>query len=236
MAEPQKVVLSGPSEEFLARNEKYKNQGPTITDVNQFRKRYKLEPTSKIFIVVGGYGTLKKAFLERGWFENPDRHSPVFDLKFAIKQSETCTQELQDHQIVNHFLKNNLITTKTGLTSSLKYLIWWNTVDMDTFYPKCFDLTDNMETEDFKNEYRFIKAESIVKIFKKEKTIKHFERLQVALNVCWKRMKDVDDQLDDPKLELTVTDKEWEVIAKQNLTAEFISQLYTQKWFMRLHA
>jgi hypothetical protein len=34
---------------------------------------------------VGGYSTLKKALLERGWFENPDRNSPVFDLKFAIK-------------------------------------------------------------------------------------------------------------------------------------------------------
>jgi tubulin monoglycylase TTLL3/8 len=62
-------------------------------------------------------------------------------------------------------MKNNLITTKTGLCNSLKYLIWWNTVDMDTFFPKCFDLTDGMETEDFKNEYRFIKAESIVKIY-----------------------------------------------------------------------
>lgn len=50
-----------------------------------FRKKYKIGPDVKIFIVVGGYSTLRKALLERGWFENPDRYSPVFDLKFAIK-------------------------------------------------------------------------------------------------------------------------------------------------------
>jgi hypothetical protein len=56
-----------------------------VTDWAIYRKRNKLAPDTKIFIVVGGYKTLKKALLERGWFENPDRNSPVFDLKFAIK-------------------------------------------------------------------------------------------------------------------------------------------------------
>jgi tubulin monoglycylase TTLL3/8 len=96
--------------------------------------------------------------LERGWFENPDRNSPVFDLKFAIKQSDVCASDLQDFQIVNHFLKNNLVTTKVGLCHSLKNLIWWNNVEVDTFFPKCFDLTDGEETEDFKNEFRFTKV------------------------------------------------------------------------------
>jgi tubulin monoglycylase TTLL3/8 len=60
--------------------------------------------------------------------------------------------------MVNHFLKNNLITTKVGLTHSLKNLVWWNTVDMDSFFPKCYDLTENEELEDFRNEFRFIKV------------------------------------------------------------------------------
>jgi len=47
--------------------------------------------------VIGGYGTLKKALKERGWFENPDKHSPYFDLKFAIKQTDVLTEGLQDH-------------------------------------------------------------------------------------------------------------------------------------------
>ena len=57
---------------------------PIITDWGLYRKRNRLTD-EKIFIVVGGYGTLRKALLERGWFENPDRNSPIFDLKFTIK-------------------------------------------------------------------------------------------------------------------------------------------------------
>jgi len=44
-----------------------------------------------------------------------DRNSQIFDMKFAVKMIDVCTQNLQDFQIVNHFFKNNLITTKTGL-------------------------------------------------------------------------------------------------------------------------
>ena len=143
----KKLGLEGPSDAFLARNSK-KVQELTITDFDVFRKKYKLTPDVKIFIVKGGYGTLRKALVERGWFENPDRYSPVFDLKFTIKSD--APSELKDFQITNHFYKNNVITTKVGLSYSLKQLIWWNNVEMDTFFPKCFDLTDGNELEDFK--------------------------------------------------------------------------------------
>lgn len=69
----------------MARNAAKVVPEATITDFNVFRNKYKLTPDVKIFIVVGGYGTLRRALVERGWFENPDRNSPVFDLKFAIK-------------------------------------------------------------------------------------------------------------------------------------------------------
>ena len=54
-------------------------------------------------------------------------------------------------------MKNNLITTKVGLMHSLRNLVWWNNVEVDSFFPKCFDLTEGEESEDFKNEYRFQK-------------------------------------------------------------------------------
>jgi tubulin monoglycylase TTLL3/8 len=134
-----------------------------ITDFNVFRKKHSLEPDVKIFIVVGGYGTLRKALLERGWYENPDRYSPVFDLKFAIRNDNPI--ELKEFQITNHFAKNNVITTKVGISYSLKQLLWWTPVDVDAFFPKCFDLTDGNELEDFKQEYRFQRAESILKSY-----------------------------------------------------------------------
>ncbi len=155
-------------QEFLARNEKTKNAVPPTTNEALFRKRNKLAADTKIFIVVGGYGTLKKALRERGWFENPERSSTIFDLKFAIKASECLTPELKDHQMINHFAKNNVITTKTGLTASLKSLKWWSTVDVDSFYPKCFDLTDMADLEELKIDFKSIKALSVLKKFVKE--------------------------------------------------------------------
>ena len=145
--ENNKKQLSGPSEEFLARNETKKKE-ETITDFNVFRKKHGLTPDIKIFIIRGGYGTLRKALVERGWYENPDKESPVFDFKFAIKSDNPA--ELKDFQITNHFMKNNVITTKVGLCHSLKNLIWWNNVEVDSFFPMCFDLTDGSELEDFK--------------------------------------------------------------------------------------
>lgn len=132
----------------------------TITDFNVFRKKFKLTPDVKIFVVVGGYGTLRKALVERGWFENRDKLSPVFDLKFSIRNEHPA--DLRDFQITNHFYKNNVITTKVGLSYSLKSLIWWTPVDVNVFFPKCYDLTDGNELEDFKQEYRFQRVSEMI--------------------------------------------------------------------------
>ena len=50
---------------------------------------------------------------------------------------------------MNHFPTATSITTKVGLTHSLKNLIWFNSVDIDTFYPRCYDLAIKDELDDF---------------------------------------------------------------------------------------
>jgi len=50
-----------------------------------FRRKYALDKKDKIFICKG-YGSFKKALLERGWTENPDYNSHVFHLKFTVKK------------------------------------------------------------------------------------------------------------------------------------------------------
>lgn len=136
--------------------------------------------------------------------------------------------------MVNHFEKNNLITTKVGLTHSLKNLIWWNNISVNSFFPKCFDLTENEELDDFKNEYMFIKAESVVKKYVASEKIANLERLQVAMYACEKRLKDIDDQLDDSKVELYITDNEWSILQKEKIKAEVIADLVQQKWFKKI--
>jgi tubulin monoglycylase TTLL3/8 len=43
--------------------------------------------------------------------------------------------------------------------------VWFNNVDVDTFFPQCFDLKDKDDFEEFVEQFKAIKAECIVKKF-----------------------------------------------------------------------
>jgi tubulin monoglycylase TTLL3/8 len=113
---------------------------PNITDLVTWRRKYKVEENTKVFICTGGYPDIKKALKSRGWVHNKDATSPCFDLKWVLKSKDIDHNTLNDNQLVNHFNKAAAITTKVGLCHNLKNLIWFNNVDIDTFYPRCFDL------------------------------------------------------------------------------------------------
>ena len=53
-----------------------------------WKKKNKLDSFTKVYIISGGYNSLKKALDEKGWVENPDNHSPCFDLKWTLKSKE----------------------------------------------------------------------------------------------------------------------------------------------------
>jgi tubulin monoglycylase TTLL3/8 len=133
-----------------------------------WKKKFKVDDESKIFICTGGYPDIKKALKKRGWIQNKDPSSPCFDFKWVLKSKDIDHNQLNDNQLVNHFNKAAAITTKVGLCHNLKNLIWFNNVDIDTFYPRCFDLAIQEELEDFIQEFKAVKAESYVKIFVRE--------------------------------------------------------------------
>jgi len=111
-----------------------------ITDMKTWKKKQHLDEDTKVFIVSGGYGFLKKSLRKRGWVENKDVNSPCFDFKWTLKSNDIDHNALTNDQLVNHFPKASTITTKVGLMHSLKNLIWFNNVDIETFYPRCYDL------------------------------------------------------------------------------------------------
>ncbi len=120
-----------------------------ITDMKTWKKKNKVEEETKVFIVSGGYGFLKKSLRKRGWVENKDPNSICFDLKWTLKSKDIDHNNLKENQLVNHFPKAQAITTKVGLMHNLKNLIWFNNIDIETFYPRCYDLALPEEQDDF---------------------------------------------------------------------------------------
>jgi len=49
---------------------------------------------------------------------------------------------LKNGQIVNHFNNNHHLTSKYGITRRLRSLSLAYNVDIDKFYPRCYDLGD----------------------------------------------------------------------------------------------
>ena len=122
---------------------------------------------------------------------------------------------MQEHQICNHFDESGTITTKVGLCRNLKNLIWFSNVDIDTFYPRCVDLSEPSEKEDFISEFKATKAECLLKqaLLTKKMDAK---RLEISITVCERRLKDLDELIDDENIESweLVKDDEWAVLAK----------------------
>ena len=139
-----------------------------ITNMKEWKKKNHVEEDTKVFIVSGGYGFLKKSLRKRGWVENKDPNSPCFDFKWTLRSKDINHAALTNNQLVNHFPKAQAITTKVGLMHNLKNLIWFNNIDIETFYPRCYDLALTEEQEDFAQEYKAVKAECHLKKFVRE--------------------------------------------------------------------
>jgi tubulin monoglycylase TTLL3/8 len=59
---------------------------------------------------------------------------------------------------VNHFDRGQEITTKWGLAKNLRNMIWYNTIDPNTFYPRQYHLKDSEDYEEFLSDYKATKA------------------------------------------------------------------------------
>ena len=98
-----------------------------------------------------------------------------FDYKMATARKNIPFKELEKKQIVNHFENNGLITTKKGLSDTIKRVSIFKNVDPYSFYPKSFILNNPVDAENFIEEYKVCEAESIlirfVKTVKKNKKV-----------------------------------------------------------------
>jgi tubulin monoglycylase TTLL3/8 len=147
------------------RQEKLMKTGDVAEEMDEsrWRRAHGIEEDTKIFITTGFYPSLTKALRDRGWYENPDRHSRYFDLKWTINSKHIDHHEIQPHQIVNHFARASSIVTKIGIMKNLRNLKWFANVSIDRFFPRCYDLNDLGDKDDFCSDFKCVEAESILK-------------------------------------------------------------------------
>ena len=214
-----------------------------IKDMATWRKKNRVPDDQKVFIVKGGYGDVKKALKQRGWIENKDKDSCCFDLKWTLRTKDIDHNILTENQIVNHFAKATSITTKVGLTHSLKNLIWFNNIDVDTFYPRCFDLAIPEEMDDWITDFKATKASCYLKTYLREVreafddgqplTSKSVAKdvLKAAYDVSQRRVKDLDEMIDDPNaFGALVSDAEWKILSRDELTEESLAAKKHSDW------
>ena len=220
-----------------------------ITDVKSWLKKNRLPATSKVFIITEGYTCIKQALLDRGWIKNPDYFSSCYHLKFTLRGSHIDFDHLKDYQITNHFEKVSVLTTKVGLCKTMNNLHWYTDVNLDSFFPKCFDCNEEIEFEAFLMYYKVTRAECILKKFlsyaiggkREEEGYKQMVKtgqVEVALKVTKRRLMSLGELIDTKKNWTEVTEKEWDVLSKGDMTEEDIKKLlYNQnvKRYLKLN-
>eukprot|EP00927_Polykrikos_kofoidii_P061652 TRINITY_DN56488_c0_g1_i1.p1 TRINITY_DN56488_c0_g1~~TRINITY_DN56488_c0_g1_i1.p1 ORF type:complete len:902 (+),score=145.78 TRINITY_DN56488_c0_g1_i1:46-2706(+) len=189
--------------------------------LQEWKKRRSLDAEALVFSISGAFPGIKKALTARGWVENTDLSSPLWNLKYSLLQKDLGEPgELDERQVVNFFGRNSEITAKYGLCNNL---YGWTTsegVDVNTFMPRVYDLTSPSQVECFIQDFKATSCQCMLRRFVADggRTAEGgataaFPRAAVAaaISACSRRVRSVDDALDEPLLEL-VTDEEWKAL------------------------
>ena len=93
-----KVIDPNAFNNFLERNKTMLNTVMlNITDMKEWKKKMRVEPDTKVFIIKGGYRDIKNALKSRGWVQNKDRESPCFDFMWSLKASDIPQNDLTNN-------------------------------------------------------------------------------------------------------------------------------------------
>jgi hypothetical protein len=81
---------------------------------------------------------LKRGMVENDWepaSDNDHFMSCAWDFLYCIKSRDAYRIPFADFQQANHIQNAKMVTTKVGLTHSLKNLVWKHDVDIGEFFP-----------------------------------------------------------------------------------------------------
>ena len=190
-----------------------------------------IQKKKKLFIVKGSYVDVVKNLTNRGWEKNPNVKSLEFDYIWNVKANDINFNALKPSQLCNHYFRNGEITRKNELCKNIKNL-YYNGIDPMNFFPRSYDLSIKNELKDFKQDFKFTWAISLLKLFQKEKNENipltlskklSSEIISTAIDIVNRNLNIIENkinltELDNNKKTYLVTDEEWNIIYLQELT------------------
>ncbi|CAE7508037.1 TTLL3D [Symbiodinium natans] len=137
---PSKSRSCGPSRSeyisrFVSRMRNAQIAMKCARHLTDWKRLHGCPQSSPVFICAGGYPDFTNAMRRRGWYQNEDKDSRFFDIKWA-PAAAIDHDNLLAGQVVNHFHGNREITTKVGLTLNLRNCLPMCGADPDSFYPE----------------------------------------------------------------------------------------------------
>ena len=196
------------------------------TDITRWKKLQNISLDTKVFIIIGGYEALRKALVERGWIENPNKRSACYDLKWTTNECDVWSDLLLDAQLINHYPGNECIVTKAGLCRTLRNVV--KNVDPSSFYPRCYEIGNQTHLKAFIEDFKLTKVESILKrlLSKQTKLDARFKsQVETALKVGKRHIKCLESGA-----EFKMSEQEWAVLSADELSKEELASKKHNTW------
>jgi len=107
-------------------------------------QKHDIRTDTLVFIFNSPDEYMKRAFIARGWVENPIAQSQFFDIRWDLNENNVNFSIISNGQLCNHFANNQELTTKTGLARNLQKI-----AGSENFFPRCYDFTDEKQISEF---------------------------------------------------------------------------------------
>ena len=163
--------------------------------MQEYLRRQGLSDSAKVFIINGPYEFLRKVLLAKGWVENTHPSSQAYDLKWTYTDTDQDYKFLKSGQFYNHFPGNRELTTKSGLLKNLRAVVEFGS-NIDEFYPRSYDLGDNVQIQEFQQDYTRTCVLNIIKHYSlileaSPETYINKDILKLAVRVAEKYVKEM---------------------------------------------
>ncbi|GBG26739.1 Tubulin glycylase 3B [Hondaea fermentalgiana] len=135
-------------------------------DRERWAQKHGIDVKTPIFICAEGYPAVRDELVRRGWFENPDKESTIWDFQFARTVTAFDKRGLREDQIINRFYGTGEMCSKAGIAKNLQDLHWFDNADPNVFFPRCYNLgnSDKAELDDFVEDFKVTAAERVLKL------------------------------------------------------------------------